>query len=859
MKKLGNKGLTLVELIVAFAIFSIVGIAVCAFISFVSKNFAISNTNVKLQYEQQLVVNRVRDDILETSRGISFDTATKKLVIFSDNPEYDPDVAGSSPYYVSEFRYAVDANGRGNLYYGYDNNIPKGTPMADILSMSFTELSICDSISEFEVDLSKLKEGEVLLTMTFKVGEKTLTVNPVISLRNVISEVDDDVDLDDLYEGAIVEVYSPVAKVEIVRDGKVFGQSRTDTIKMADGSATVDYDAIVTKKKTYKGDIDLTVTWSLDLSSLKSGYENCISLSGDGLVSVKNYTDGGGVEHEPSEYMKSDYFVLVATSNEDTTKSARLRIKVTGEGVYPVSLSSSYTTEADLENGKLIYHISHSVSYTGLFEDPVTKEKVNPLTGEGAYKVIKYVSCVDEEGNEPPKGSGFSSLNKVDGTFIASKSMENHTYTIKVQVLQKDKDGQVVEDTVTINIPEGSIPDKVEVKKPVLSVSEPALRGDYTTMSAAWSSGVPEYKENENSDATTAYNYWYEWTITNNDDPKWNTTSITLEDGTVLDTSYERTNFEDLIFFSSGNEYDGKFNQGRKVTTDKLKRTHMVYIKPYLDWRVNYTFKVELRVKISKGTDEASALYYKLPQKDTDKMEDMTTDSPADAYVSSQVVTVAPVKLTLEPAKGVVFYNNNQVAQGLVNSTFSTSTTVGKGIRPEPAWQYDWTKSQQAKDYYKIFTPSFEGISVNIFNYKQNIYNNNNIYDDNANDGSGIATYLTKDKNNNVTASALQPYTTEANGIFYIKDNTTGFASGIRVLEGIDNKLYFYLKITPAAWIDTGKQVSGCKWVCMVRDTKKNETTAKFKMPVNEKNADEGFEITDFVNYTIKNAYEGEY
>ncbi|MGN0155931.1 MAG: type II secretion system protein J, partial [Lachnospiraceae bacterium] len=82
MKK-NDRGYSLVELIVAFAIFAVVGIAVFGFMTYSSNNYRRTNTDIKLQYEQQLAVNQVRDLIVESTSAIYFDESSKTLAIYS--------------------------------------------------------------------------------------------------------------------------------------------------------------------------------------------------------------------------------------------------------------------------------------------------------------------------------------------------------------------------------------------------------------------------------------------------------------------------------------------------------------------------------------------------------------------------------------------------------------------------------------------------------------------------------------------------------------------------------------------------------------------------------------------------------
>ena len=66
-QKLNNAGYTLVEVVIAVAIFSILSIAITGFIATVNNNFRKSQIEVELQYEAQVVNNQLRDIIVIVS------------------------------------------------------------------------------------------------------------------------------------------------------------------------------------------------------------------------------------------------------------------------------------------------------------------------------------------------------------------------------------------------------------------------------------------------------------------------------------------------------------------------------------------------------------------------------------------------------------------------------------------------------------------------------------------------------------------------------------------------------------------------------------------------------------------------
>ena len=833
--KLRNKaGLSLVELIVAIAIFAIAGIAICGFVSFSTKNFANSNKNVKLQYEEQLTVERVKDIILETSRGIAFDKSTSTLKVFSDNPDFDASAYkegkasgdAAKPYLITAIRLSEDKNATASGKYKFElaqSCFAEGVTLDTVAFADSAFATLADTVTKFEVDLSDLKsENQVMLNMTFKSGDKEITVNQVITLRNKISEVTKDTDLDDLYDGEVVEIYSPVKKIEISRDGNVFAQSKVDTIKMAGTQTSADYDATVTMKSGYTGDFDSSVKWSIALESVKEGYENYISINeSTGVVTVKSGTDSNGNTILPTEYMSGDYFVITATSNQDPTKSAKLRIKVETGGVYPVSIEyAGQTLTVDTVNLVATYKFTQSITYTANIEDPATGVMVNPLTGDGAYTKVKYYMASDSAA--VPSGAGFTATTAVNGEFLVTKSMEGKTYHIICEVLQKNVNGEAVTCDIYLEVPEGIIPsESLKATVPQLSVSDSGIRGTINSMSASWSDGVPTYTDGNNNSKT--YSYLYEWEITDNGNEcgNWG--------------SGDRDSFDNLVFLTDGNS-EWSSNYGKTYETSQSKRILQIYVRSYLDWNKTFTIKANLRVKLYKDGNTGSAQYYTIPTTTDPSESDYLTSDKSSAYVASQVITISPVTLTLAPAEGVVFYNQDQKQQGALNSVFSTSLAVGKG--KNPSLTTDWNKQQQGYEYYKIFKPTFTGLSFTIFNYTSNV--------------KGILETIGG-------KSALQTYTLENGKYVYNTSLSTSqwtgdgkdWACGIKKDDTLNGSIpYFYLKMIPINWTNTTGQLPiGARWDCVVYDSYGNQVYAKFTQMDN----------ASFINYKIYEAWEGEY
>lgn len=77
-----NKGFTLVELLVAIAILMIVGTALIGFFSFILNHYKKSGDETNLQYESQLLQNRIKEQILQTTHGISVEDNGTTLCLY---------------------------------------------------------------------------------------------------------------------------------------------------------------------------------------------------------------------------------------------------------------------------------------------------------------------------------------------------------------------------------------------------------------------------------------------------------------------------------------------------------------------------------------------------------------------------------------------------------------------------------------------------------------------------------------------------------------------------------------------------------------------------------------------------------
>ena len=800
-----NKGFSLVELIVAFAIFAIVGVAICSFISFSSKSFANSGKESKIQYEQQLAVNNIRDVILETSRAVNFNSTTKSLIIFSDEPDKSVDEGGNRvkpPYLVSEI-YFVEEEHR--LYYRSVNldqidsieSIPWGGSAGGI---------IADLVTDFNVDLDKLADGEVIVDVTFEVGNKKSVSHSVVSLRNKIV-VADDSNIGKLYEEKI-EFSSVVKSIAIKRDDKIFKQGETDTITVLDnksnGSITgaARYSAVVTGKKYYDENISQGATWKLDAEYKDKAGNTVISVSPGGIVSFngKYNADGSSTIDEAIAATDKDYIVLVAASIVDPSKTARIKIKPTQDGIYPVSIESKVISELDdTLYGQKQYTLEHTITYEGF--DPITKVKDPVISGEEAYKRVRYSVTEGDAAAELPAGAGFAENSK-DGIFVATKSMEGHTYKIRITVIGSNRDGEEVYTEVTITV--NNIPSKEDTPVPVLGAPETADRGAACSIGVAWSGGAPTYTENGEK---KSYYYRFKMEVDNADNQcgNWGTSEL--------------NNFNYLVYWSS---YEA-LNNRKTVYGTQVKRMQNLWIESKLNWKQTYTIRVTVTPYIAKKSD--------------------FSDEQPYMYKDSKVITIKPVELRLT-ADEVTLYKNNKQQDGALPGVFFDTGVLNRGDYVGPQsyktwyeqeknnhdYEYTYTEWTSAKwqtrrgktgwfeyhtSYWKIFDTEFSGLSVTPLNYTSNVSGVRNRIDttgDGKEDSYAFTIYYYDEK-----TKQNKPY-----------NYSTGTSSDIRVAN---YNVYVALHIRPEYWLNKNKYPtwpSEAQYRCVVYDQHGNSVTAKF-------------------------------
>ena len=199
MKK-NNKGFSLVELIIAFAIAAIAGMAVVSMMSMSNNSFRRSSRDVGLQYEQQIVVNQIRDFILESTDAISYDETKKALYVFSqgiitETESGTGNVVQKDSYEITELSFVKEeapAGGEepetGEIRYrtvgvtsidgGYETQLD-----------AEDKILLGEKVKDISYDLTQVEKGKVSFTITFLDEDKEFTSTQTVSLRNKIKNL----------------------------------------------------------------------------------------------------------------------------------------------------------------------------------------------------------------------------------------------------------------------------------------------------------------------------------------------------------------------------------------------------------------------------------------------------------------------------------------------------------------------------------------------------------------------------------------------------------------------------------------------------------------------------------------------
>ncbi len=352
--KNNNRGLTLVELIVAVSMFAIVGAMIVGLITISTRTYTNTSSEIYVQEEAQLVVNQIKDLMIDANRavviglealdasnpkaftaidevnsedvlraawsaeGVDVSTIRKVLVIYNEKSlvtNVGGVVTTTYTYPVSKIIFDEENE---QLYYAK-------AEFADLASISVSSFGTTDAdsfllsdyVTSFDVDLSDVENSNISLQIDFSTetdtgAERNFSSTPSVNLRNkvIVSE-----NVSDIYAGGTIEKDSFVVGVEIQKNGA------TITSDVLNRNSSANYTALVDAQ------FGASTGYTWELSGDVAG--DLSSVSNDGLVTI------------PYD-APSSVLTLIATSVADKTKKASIPITLLS-AIVPTNVGVTFT------------------------------------------------------------------------------------------------------------------------------------------------------------------------------------------------------------------------------------------------------------------------------------------------------------------------------------------------------------------------------------------------------------------------------------------------------------------------------------------------------------------------------------
>lgn len=189
-----NRGFSLVELMVAMAILSVVMMIALSFMMTGSRSFTKGNADSTVQKEAELTVNQIEDMIIDLNGGVSRtdDAAKTELLMY----HAEDDGSGNMVYSKSAVRWDKSDN---NVYCSkWDVSYDASTGVFTDGAAEYADQLLAEHVTDFKVDLSdtqttKAMDGttrtivkSVLVSVGYDDGTGIVdyATSPVITLRN---------------------------------------------------------------------------------------------------------------------------------------------------------------------------------------------------------------------------------------------------------------------------------------------------------------------------------------------------------------------------------------------------------------------------------------------------------------------------------------------------------------------------------------------------------------------------------------------------------------------------------------------------------------------------------------------------
>lgn len=366
-----QKGFTIVELLIAIAILSIVVAAVCGFILVGSRSYAAGNSDISVQQEAQLALNQMSDVLIDTTRSVTytgFDASGARIGTALKDAEFASAPENKSLLMINgvveETPAAVPGGtpgktvdpGNGNKHYHFfwskqdetlyyaeldvqstDVDTPTVTsafPAFDPTDPAWVKLA--DHVTDFSADLTQVEEKRVvMLALTFLDGTKEYVTSNNVTIRNKVAV--NDAELDPVNKKKTISVAARDSGV-IIEPGEEYHFS--------------------TPKVTGENVADRSVTWSVasaesigrgtDFTDKANGILKVADSEPAGTIDVVITTNAVGSDGNPAtctvrvNIKRATAVNLAKTADSDTNNSATR-----------ISPGCTFTISADVVGNKL--------------------------------------------------------------------------------------------------------------------------------------------------------------------------------------------------------------------------------------------------------------------------------------------------------------------------------------------------------------------------------------------------------------------------------------------------------------------------------------------------------------------------
>lgn len=418
-----NKGLSMVELLIAVAILSIIGASTVAFINQASNTYGSTSAEVDVQTDAQLTANVITDHIIDCETQIKFFDGS--ISTGTDPVTGDP-VTATDSYTVSYLdkgatkdvtdhvllMTSINRKVQSVIFWDrekkaiYYNETTWNGSSWDSFEAGKSEL-LADGVAEFEVDTTKLGNKVLEFKLGYEFRGKKYTGSYQVHMRNDVVEGSGD---------GIEEDITVVSNVKVSHS--VTGESIGYITSKR--NQPIGLPGTFVAKVTGKGITDSSVTWEMmDATPAQAGVE----LNGETQTSIITSFRQYGLPEIPVPTVQS--FRLRATSNLDPTKAGEAVIyikRVTGILVEPTSL-----LRRD-DEGNPVSAKNSIVDFEGVVEG------WNLTRGERAVTWKLYESVKDASGSYsswvPANDSGRAAMS---GASVVIRNNVNSSYRFKVE------------------------------------------------------------------------------------------------------------------------------------------------------------------------------------------------------------------------------------------------------------------------------------------------------------------------------------------------------------------------------------------------------------------------------------------